>query len=145
MAFDEVLAAAEQGCTHWLDVELVSEGLVCGGGGGHFDAEVDVFGDVDFEDGDGAESGGGASAEVAGDFGGEANGGGEADALEAVVGGDFFESFEGDGELGAAFVGGELVDLVDDDPLDAAEVAAEAFAGEENLECLWGGDEHVRW
>jgi hypothetical protein len=46
--------------------------------------------------------------------------------------------------VGAAFVVGDGVDLVDDDGADAAEVLAGLACGEEDVERLGRGDEDVR-
>ena len=84
--------------------------------------------------------------------------GGEADALrrcglagekgaggEAVRAGDEgVEALEREGEVGAALVVGDGVDLVDDDGADVAEVLAGLAGGEQDVEGLGGGDEDVR-
>ncbi len=63
---------------------------------------------------------------------------------EAVFAGDEgVEAFEREGEMGAAFVVGYGVDLVDDDGADAAEVFAGFAGGEEDVEGFGGGDEDV--
>ena len=84
-------------------------------------------------------------------------GGGEADALrgrgeagedgaggEAVFAADEgVEAFEREGEVGAALVVGDGVDLVDDDGADAGEVLAGLAGGEQDVEGLGRGDEDV--
>ena len=54
------------------------------------------------------------------------------------------EAFEREGEVGAALVVGDGVDLVDDDGADAAEVFAGLAGGEEDVEGFGRGDEDVR-
>ena len=54
------------------------------------------------------------------------------------------EAFEREGEVGAAFVVGDGVDLVDDDGADAAEVLARLARGEQDVKRLGRGDEDVR-
>ncbi len=63
---------------------------------------------------------------------------------EAVFAGDEgVEAFEREGEVGSALVGGDGVDLVDDDGADAAEVFPALSGGEEDVEGLRRGDEDV--
>ncbi len=53
------------------------------------------------------------------------------------------EAFESKGEVGAALVVGDGVDLVDDDGAHVGEVLARAGGGEQEVEGLRGGDEDV--
>ena len=84
----------------------------------------------------------GADEEAGGVFDG-LDGGGEADAGRALFA-DVVEAGEGEGEVAAALVAEEGVDLVDDDGLDGAEDLAAAFGGEHEVEGFGGGDEDVR-
>ena len=68
-------------------------------------------------------------------------GGREPDPLR-LGGGERAEALEAQGEVGAALGGGEGMDLVDDDPADAAQPLARG-AGEQEVERLGGGDEDV--
>ena len=83
------------------------------------------------------------AAEEFGDEGEGALGGGEADAVGALVG-DGVEALEGEGEVGSALVGDEGVDFIDDDGVDVAQSFAAAGGGEQDVERLRGGDEDVR-
>src|SRR3989454_535042 len=69
--------------------------------------------------------------------------GGEPDALELAAG-QVPQPLEADRELRAPLVGGELVDLVDDDPADGSEVLPQLATGEEDLERLRRRDEDIR-
>ncbi len=53
------------------------------------------------------------------------------------------EALEAEGQVGAALVVGDGVDLVDDDGVDAAQVLAALLRGEQDVERLRGGDEDV--
>ena len=71
------------------------------------------------------------------------DGGGEADAGRALLA-DVVEAGEGEGEVAAALVAGEGVDLVDDDGADGAQDLAAALGGEHEVERLRRGDQDVR-
>ncbi len=81
------------------------------------------------------------AAEEEGDFFERALSGGEADALDGMLG-DGFEAFERKGEMRAAFGGDEGVDLVDDDGVDGAERGG-GLGGEQEVKGFGGGDQDV--
>ena len=54
------------------------------------------------------------------------------------------EAFEREGEVAAAAVAGQGVNLVDDHRVDAAQGFARPLGGEHQVEGLWRGDEDVR-
>ncbi len=165
--FDEAASVDEdEGRSVVLGVggELVEDLLPHGGGGkgaelfgGDLDGEIEMAALADLDDLRWGAGGVGAGEEV-GDERDGVLGGGEADALrrtleagekgagrEGVLATDEgFEAFERKGEVGAALVAGDRVDLVDDDGLDAAEELAGFGGGEEDVEGFGGGDEDVR-
>ena len=112
-------------------------------GGGRLDAEVKIplMTQVDSDAGAGVSRLVG-SGEEGGQFLDGALGGGEADALGAAAG-DVVEAFEREGQVAAAAVAGEGVDLVDDDGVDAAQGFARPLGREHQVEGLRGGDEDV--
>ena len=57
---------------------------------------------------------------------------------------DVVEAFEREGEVAAAAVAGQGVNLVDDDGVHAAQGFARPLGREHQVEGLWGGDEDVR-
>ena len=91
------------------------------------------------------------SAEKGGDGLERGDGGGETDAAKGCDGclvripetAEMLEALERDAEVGAAFVFGEGVQLVDDDEVAAGEGLAEAGLGEENGEALRRRHEEV--
>ena len=72
-------------------------------------------------------------------------GGGEADALQpaAPLGHQVGQPLQAEGEVGAALVPGQGVDLVDDDRVDAAEHGPRGRGGQQKVERLGGGDQDV--
>ena len=70
-------------------------------------------------------------------------GGGQADADRALMG-DVLQAFKAQGQMGAALVSGQSVDLVDDDGVDMGQHLAATGRGEQQVERLWGGDQQVR-
>ena len=59
------------------------------------------------------------------------------------VSGETVEAGEGEGEVAAAAITGEGVNLVDNDGADAAQILAASLGGDEEEERLGGGDEDV--
>ncbi len=105
---------------------------------GRLHPEIQLLGHVGADDVD-LPAGAG---EEAGDLFHGAHRGRQADALELA--GQLRQPLQGDGQLGSPLVAGQLVDLVDDHPLHPGDVLPEAFAGEQHLKRLRGGDQHVR-
>src|ERR1700733_812602 len=105
----------------------------------------------------GGRAGGGDAGEELGDEGDGVLRGRDTDALgrcglagevsaggEAVFTGDEgVEALEREGEMGAALVVGDGVDLIDDEGADLAEILARLAGGEEDVEGFGGGDEDV--
>ena len=107
-------------------------------GGGDLDGEVEVAPVADVDEGAVAV----AADEEPRDFLEGLLGRGEADAL-GLAAGEGVEPLEREGEVRAALVARDGVDLVDDDGADGAEHAAPAGAREEDVERLRGRDEDV--
>ncbi len=91
------------------------------------------------DEGDGVLRGGDADALRGCGLAGEIGAGGEA----VLAGDEGVEALEREGEVGAALVVGDGVDLVDEDGADVAEVLAGLAGGEQDVEGLGGGDEDV--
>lgn len=91
---------------------------------GRVDAEIDAFGGRNIDDLERSMS----AAKKAAGFGDRGDGGGKADAVErggrgvGMGGAEGFKTFEAERQMSAAFVFGEGVELVDDDPADGFEV-----------------------
>ena len=54
------------------------------------------------------------------------------------------ESFESDGQMRAAFVASQRVDLVDDDGLDLPQSLASLLGGDDQVQRLGGGHQNMR-
>jgi hypothetical protein len=80
-----------------------------------------------------------AATQEAGDLVERALRRGQANALRRLIA-DGFEPFEREGQVRAAFRGGERVDLVDDDRVDVAQRLAR-LRREHEVERLGGGDQ----